>query len=556
MCVSALLEPGRKHIPFRNSCLTRLLQDCLSGLGRIILVATIRDGISYAEETLSTLQFAARAARIQSVLISLQDKRKRTRISTQALRRVVTDLRLQIAISEAQKKEILTTVNNPNCQLCDSMKIEFDSMKTEITKLINENKILKEQISLKETNKMNFKPSNKIELNTKDIYEDNINILSSYGMKGIDISPVNTPTNMNRYIPIKSDNFEFISNSSNKSYIKNETSIINSSNYSNVLQQSISLNSNNNSNNDNINDSINLSDMDIIPTPSPAITLFSPKHINKPLQPILMQSLSPSNIPYLPSVNSNNNLFNTSNSNLINNSNTNNILTSNNNNNLMPNISPITYTNRDNSNNILLEELKLSNNSTRNSFMNKNDNNIQDILCTKHGLSSCVLCHMFTTLQTNSNTNINKLNQYTTNTNTNILSQSIQKKKDTFYENNSYIRDSKNEIIDHTYKLPIQQLQIQYNNNNQNKCNVHNLIDCLLCQLRKIDNNTNTSKSSIGTLNNRSDINNLPPVLIHHNRASSFTFTNNSSYPLSEVDVRTSMSSGAGTLASTTPMYR
>lgn len=32
-CVSALIEPGRKHIPYRDSLLTRLLRDSLGGEG-------------------------------------------------------------------------------------------------------------------------------------------------------------------------------------------------------------------------------------------------------------------------------------------------------------------------------------------------------------------------------------------------------------------------------------------------------------------------------------------------------------------------------------------
>jgi len=69
-CVSALLETNRRHIPYRNSCLTRLLQDAIGGSGRTFLVATVRCGNAYMEETLSTLQFAARAAKVQGLLYS------------------------------------------------------------------------------------------------------------------------------------------------------------------------------------------------------------------------------------------------------------------------------------------------------------------------------------------------------------------------------------------------------------------------------------------------------------------------------------------------------
>jgi len=64
-CVSALIEPGRKHIPYRDSTLTRLLQDALGGNGRTVLIATIRTDSMHKEETYSTLQFASRASHIK-----------------------------------------------------------------------------------------------------------------------------------------------------------------------------------------------------------------------------------------------------------------------------------------------------------------------------------------------------------------------------------------------------------------------------------------------------------------------------------------------------------
>ena len=67
-CVSALLEPGRKHIPFRDSVLTRLLQDALGGNGRTVLIATVHEDSSCREESYSTLQFASRASKIQVTL--------------------------------------------------------------------------------------------------------------------------------------------------------------------------------------------------------------------------------------------------------------------------------------------------------------------------------------------------------------------------------------------------------------------------------------------------------------------------------------------------------
>lgn len=49
----------------RNSKLTRLLQDSLGGNTRTLFVVTLSPEESNAEETLSTLQFADRAMRVQ-----------------------------------------------------------------------------------------------------------------------------------------------------------------------------------------------------------------------------------------------------------------------------------------------------------------------------------------------------------------------------------------------------------------------------------------------------------------------------------------------------------
>jgi kinesin family protein 3/17 len=64
-CISALLKTGRAHIPYRDSKLTRLLQDSLGGNTRTIFVVTLSPSFSCSEETLSTLQFADRAMRVQ-----------------------------------------------------------------------------------------------------------------------------------------------------------------------------------------------------------------------------------------------------------------------------------------------------------------------------------------------------------------------------------------------------------------------------------------------------------------------------------------------------------
>jgi hypothetical protein len=66
-CVSALLQKNRSHVPYRDSKLTRLLQDSLGGNTLSLFVVTLSPSIENAEETLSTLQFADRAMKVQIV---------------------------------------------------------------------------------------------------------------------------------------------------------------------------------------------------------------------------------------------------------------------------------------------------------------------------------------------------------------------------------------------------------------------------------------------------------------------------------------------------------
>ena len=63
--ISALVDRG-SHIPYRESKLTRLLQDSLGGKTKTCIVATVSPTRSNMEETLSTLDYAIRAKSIRN----------------------------------------------------------------------------------------------------------------------------------------------------------------------------------------------------------------------------------------------------------------------------------------------------------------------------------------------------------------------------------------------------------------------------------------------------------------------------------------------------------
>lgn len=71
--ISALVEKKGKHIPYRDSKLTRLLQDSLGGNTKTVMLAAINGADYNYEETLSTLRYANRAKQITNKPVINED---------------------------------------------------------------------------------------------------------------------------------------------------------------------------------------------------------------------------------------------------------------------------------------------------------------------------------------------------------------------------------------------------------------------------------------------------------------------------------------------------
>jgi kinesin family protein 1 len=78
--IKALVDKqnGKKVvIPYRNSALTRLLQNALGGNSKTYMICAIRPGAKFFDETVNTLKYADRAKQIKNKAIvneSPQDK--------------------------------------------------------------------------------------------------------------------------------------------------------------------------------------------------------------------------------------------------------------------------------------------------------------------------------------------------------------------------------------------------------------------------------------------------------------------------------------------------
>lgn len=71
--ISALVDGKGKHIPYRDSKLTRLLQDSLGGNTKTLMVAAISPADYNYDETLSTLRYANRAKNIKNKPVVNED---------------------------------------------------------------------------------------------------------------------------------------------------------------------------------------------------------------------------------------------------------------------------------------------------------------------------------------------------------------------------------------------------------------------------------------------------------------------------------------------------
>lgn len=102
--ISALGDESRRqqqHIPYRNSKLTRLLQDSLGGNSQTLMLACVSPADTNANETLSTLKYANRAKNITNTVVLNQQQSL-----TDTLKEEIAHLKEEMRINDAFIKEV------------------------------------------------------------------------------------------------------------------------------------------------------------------------------------------------------------------------------------------------------------------------------------------------------------------------------------------------------------------------------------------------------------------------------------------------------------------
>ena len=105
--ISALGDESRKalHVPYRDSKLTRLLQDSLGGNSRTLMIACVSPSDRDFMETLNTMKYANRARNIKNKVTANQDKTSRT---IMMLRQEIQNLQLEL-MEYRQGKRVVGT---------------------------------------------------------------------------------------------------------------------------------------------------------------------------------------------------------------------------------------------------------------------------------------------------------------------------------------------------------------------------------------------------------------------------------------------------------------
>ncbi|XP_068576190.1 kinesin-like protein KIF21B isoform X4 [Cebidichthys violaceus] len=101
--ISALGDQTKKggHVPYRDSKLTRLLQDSLGGNSRTVMIACVSPSDRDFMETLNTLKYANRARNIRNKVVVNQDK---TSQQISALRAEIARLQMELMEYKAGKR--------------------------------------------------------------------------------------------------------------------------------------------------------------------------------------------------------------------------------------------------------------------------------------------------------------------------------------------------------------------------------------------------------------------------------------------------------------------
>ena len=127
-CVRALSQLNRTHVPYRDSKLTRLLQDSLGGNTKTTFIVTISPDSSALSESISTLQFADRAKQVKVNIFANE-----TLVAADALKHAEHEIKRLKGLLKVQSK-----IEKSRGSKKDDERVTIEYLKNTIRKLQNQ----------------------------------------------------------------------------------------------------------------------------------------------------------------------------------------------------------------------------------------------------------------------------------------------------------------------------------------------------------------------------------------------------------------------------------
>lgn len=139
--ISALGDKSKKalHVPYRDSKLTRLLQDSLGGNSQTVMIACVSPSDRDFMETYNTLKYANRARNIKNKICVNQDKSSKT---IAQLRQQITQLQLEL-VEYKQGKRV---IGADGTEMVNDMFYENNMLQGEVNNLRTRVKAMQETI--------------------------------------------------------------------------------------------------------------------------------------------------------------------------------------------------------------------------------------------------------------------------------------------------------------------------------------------------------------------------------------------------------------------------
>ncbi|XP_023784261.1 kinesin-like protein KIF18A isoform X2 [Cyanistes caeruleus] len=157
--INALADPkSKRHIPYRNSKLTRLLKDSLGGNCRTIMIAAISPSSLFYDDTYNTLKYANRAKDIKSSLksnvVSLDSHISQyAKICNEQKKEI---LMLKEKLREYEERQASIPENHNTTELSNNQQVEIERYKEVLKNLFaNREEIRKEYLKVEKKLKEN-----------------------------------------------------------------------------------------------------------------------------------------------------------------------------------------------------------------------------------------------------------------------------------------------------------------------------------------------------------------------------------------------------------------